>query len=47
LGIATCIAAFIGLALWPIVGVAYFWWWLLFVIWFIAVGWKLYQLGGV
>jgi hypothetical protein len=47
LGIATCVAAFIGLALWPIVGVAYFWWWLLFMIWFIAVGWKLYRLGGV
>lgn len=47
LGIATCVAAFIGLALWPIVGVNYFWWWLLFVIWFIAVGWKLYRLGGV
>ena len=45
LGIATCVAAFIALALWPIVGVAYFWWWLLFVIWFIAVGWKLYSLG--
>jgi len=44
-GIATCVAAFIALALWPIVGVAYFWWWLLFVIWFIAVGWKLYSLG--
>lgn len=47
LGIATCAAAFIGLALWPIVGVAYFWWWLLFMIWFIAAGWKLYRLGGV
>jgi hypothetical protein len=46
LGIATCVAAFIGLAIWPIVGVAYFWWWLLFLIWFIAVGWKLNRLGG-
>ncbi len=47
LGMATCVAAFIGLALWPIVGVNYFWWWLLFMIWFIAAGWKLYRLGGV
>ncbi|MBN1992036.1 MAG: hypothetical protein JW953_04985 [Anaerolineae bacterium] len=47
LGMATCGAAFIGLALWPLVGVTYFWWWLLFMIWFIAVGWKLYRLGGV
>lgn len=45
LGIATCAAAYIGLALWPLVGVAYFWWWFFFVIWFIAVGWKLYRLG--
>jgi hypothetical protein len=45
LGIATCVAAFIALALWPIVGVAYFWWWLLFIIWFTAAGWKLYSLG--
>jgi hypothetical protein len=45
LGVGTCAAAFVGLALWPVVGVNYFWWWLLFVIWFIAVGWKLYQLG--
>jgi hypothetical protein len=44
-GIATCIVAFIGLALWPVVGVGYFWWWLLFFIWFLAVGWKLYRLG--
>jgi len=47
LGIVTCVAAFIGLALWPVVGVAYFWWWLLFMIWFIAAGWKLYRLGGL
>jgi hypothetical protein len=46
LGMATCVAAFVGLALWPIVDVAYPWWWLLFVIWFVAVGWKLYRLGG-
>lgn len=47
LGIATCVAGFIGLVLWPVVGIAYFWWWLFFMIWFIAVGWKLYRLGGV
>ena len=45
LGIATCAAAFIALSLWPIVGVNYFWWWVFFFVWFIAVGWKLYQLG--
>jgi hypothetical protein len=47
LGIATCIASFIALALWPILNVNYLWWWVLFFIWFTAVGWKLYQLGRV
>ena len=45
LGIATCIVSFIAVALWPVLNVNYFWWWSLFVVWFIAVGWKLYQLG--
>jgi hypothetical protein len=45
LGIATFVAAFIGLALWPVIGVSYFSWWLIFMIWFSAVGWKLYRLG--
>lgn len=45
LGIATCAAAIIGISLWPIVGVGYFWWWIFYLVWFIAVGWKLYQLG--
>jgi hypothetical protein len=45
LGIATCAAAFIAMPLWPIVGVGYFWWWAFFLVWLIAVGWKLYQLG--
>ncbi|MGD8752660.1 MAG: hypothetical protein PVG14_14615 [Anaerolineales bacterium] len=47
LGMATCVATFIALSLWPILGVNYFWWWTFFLIWFIAVGWKLYQLGKV
>lgn len=45
IGIAIAPVAFIGLSLWTIIGVGYFWWWLLFVIWFTAVGWKLYRLG--
>ena len=47
LGIATCAAALIGIALWPVLNVAYFWWWAFFFVWFTAVGWKLYQLGKV
>jgi len=45
LGIATTAAAIICVALWPILEIAYFWWWFVFMIWFIAVGWKLYKLG--
>jgi hypothetical protein len=45
LGIATFAAAIVGQALQPVVGIAYFWWWLLFMIWFTAIGWKLYKLG--
>lgn len=46
LGIVTCAAAFVGLALWPVVGIAYFWWWLPFSVWFVAIGVKLIRLGG-
>jgi hypothetical protein len=45
LGMATCAAAFIALALWPVLNVDYLWWWVFFVIWFAIAGWKLYQLG--
>ena len=45
LGIAIAPAAIIALTLWSILGVAYFWWWLLFAIWFIAVGCRLYRMG--
>jgi len=31
LGIATSAAAIIALALWPIIGLAYFWWWFPYV----------------
>ena len=45
LGIVTAPVAFVSLALWPIIGVAYFWWWSLFVLWFLAIGWTLIRLG--
>lgn len=44
-GIVTPVAAIIALSLWPVLGVNYFWWWIFFIIWFGAVGIKLYQLG--
>ena len=45
-GIANAPAAFIALALFPVIGVGYFWWWVLFIVWFVAAGWKLFRLGG-
>ena len=45
-GIMIAPAAIIALGLWPVLGVNYFWWWILFMIWFVAVGWKLYRFGG-
>jgi hypothetical protein len=44
LGIAIAPIAIIALALWPVVGIGYFWWWLFFAVWFIAVGRKLFRL---
>lgn len=45
LGIVTTISAIIALMLWPIVGIGYFWWWLLFMVWFLLIGIKLYRFG--
>jgi hypothetical protein len=47
LGIVTCGAALVAAALWPVLNVAYLWWWVFFMIWFAAVGWKLYHLGEI
>ena len=46
LGIATFAVALIGVALQPLLGIAYLWWWAFFMIWLLAVGWKLYRIGG-
>jgi hypothetical protein len=45
LGIVTCVAAFVGLSLYPIVGLGYFFWWAFAIAWLLAVGWRLYKLG--
>ncbi len=45
LGIATFVAAITAMALFPLIGVAYLWWWTILTVWLIAVGWKLYRLG--
>jgi len=45
LGMVTAASAFIALMLWPLIGIGYFWWWLLFTVWFFLIGIKLYRLG--
>jgi hypothetical protein len=45
LGVTTAVAALVGLSLYSIVGLGYFLWWVFFVVWLLAVGWKLYKLG--
>jgi hypothetical protein len=45
LGILTSIAAIVALFLYPILKIGYLWWWGLFMVWFILVGYKLYVLG--
>lgn len=45
LGILTSIVACIALALFPLIHIGYFWWWLLFMIWFVAVGLRLFKMG--
>ena len=45
LGILTSISACVALALFPLINIAYFWWWLLFMIWFVALGLRLIKMG--
>lgn len=45
LGIATFVVSVVGAMLKPVLGVAYLWWWLLFILWLAAVAWKLWQFG--
>jgi hypothetical protein len=47
IGVVTCIAAFVFIALWPVLNLAYFLWWVPFIVWFAAVGWKLYRLSKI
>ena len=45
-GPATAAGVAVALSLWPILGMDYFWWWLLSVVWFASAGWRLYGLDG-
>jgi hypothetical protein len=45
LGLCTLPAAVLGALLKPVLGAAYLWWWVLFVVWFAAVAVELLRLG--
>ncbi|WP_421786586.1 hypothetical protein [Hyphobacterium sp.] len=45
LGFFTCLAGLVGAALKGQLGILYLWWWAFFVVWFLAIGVKLAQLG--
>lgn len=45
-GLAIPVVAAGGLALWPVLEVAYLWWWLVFVVWLVLVGLHLWRLAG-
>ena len=44
-GMANLPACLVAFTLWPLIGIGYFWWWVLFVIWFIALAVRLIALG--
>jgi hypothetical protein len=44
-GLANLPACLVALTLWPLIGIGYFWWWVLFVVWFTALGARLIALG--
>ncbi len=45
LGIASFVAVLAGMALYPVLGLGYLFWWGVFVLWLLAVGWELIGLG--
>ena len=44
LGVATAASAFLAVALYPVLGLGYLWWWVFYTAWFIAVGVQLINL---
>ena len=45
LGIAASAAVFVAMALFPVIGMGYLFWWVVMTVWLIVVGWMLYRLG--
>jgi hypothetical protein len=44
LGIAAAGSELIGVSLLSLIGMGYFWWWLIFGAWFVGVGWRLWRM---
>ena len=44
LGIAAAASELVGVSLLSLIGMGYFWWWLVFAVWFLAVGWNLWHI---
>lgn len=44
-GIASLIAAVVALALFPVIGLAYFFWWVVPTVWLVVAGWRLIAIG--
>jgi len=44
-GMANLPACLIAFTLWPLIGIGYFWWWILFLVWLAALGVRLIALG--
>lgn len=45
LGIASFLAVIAGMALHPVIGLGYLFWWAVFVLWLLVIGWELMRLG--
>lgn len=41
LGIAAAVSEVVAVSALALIGMGYFWWWLVFAVWFVAVGWRL------
>jgi hypothetical protein len=45
LGVASFVTVVVGVALHPVLGLVYLFWWAVFVLWLVVVGWDLVRLG--
>jgi hypothetical protein len=45
IGIAASVAVIGAMALFPVIGLAYLFWWVVMTVWLVAIGWKLIRVG--